>query len=62
MQDGKLSDGLSERALAGRVGSDTKGLRSRRSNTAKLAEFIGDRDPDGIAWEFRDGKYYPLAE
>ena len=62
VRSGNLSDGLSERALAKRVKADSKGLRSRKFDAAKLAEFIGDRDPDGIEWEFRDGKYYPLTE
>jgi len=27
-----------------------------------MASYNRDRDPDGLAWEFRDGKYYPLAD
>ena len=60
--DGELSDGLSERALALRFKIDKSGIARWKTNPGKLADYTRDRDPDGLAWEFRDGKYYPLAD
>ena len=58
--DGELGDGLSERALALRFKIDKSGIARWKTNPVKLAAYTRDRDPDQIAWEFRDGKYYPL--
>ena len=62
VQGSELDDGLSERALALRFKIDKSGIARWKTNPEKLAAYTRDRDPNGIAWEFRDGKYYPLAE
>jgi len=61
--DGELSDGLSRNALAKRIERDPKSLTEvKNKSPVKLASYTKERDPDGIAWEFRDEKYYPLVE
>ena len=62
VQGSGLSDGLSERALALRFKIDKSGIARWKTNPAKLADYTRDRDPDQIAWEFRDSKYYPLPD
>jgi len=47
--------------LAKRLKCDTRWLQKRRSDAVSLAESTLTRDPDGIAWEFRGGEYYPLT-
>ena len=59
-ESSELNDGLSERALALRFKIDKSGISRWKTNPEKLAAYTRDRDPNGIAWEFRDGKYYPL--
>ena len=62
VQGSELDDGLSERALALRFKIDKSGISRWKTNPVKLADYTRDRDPDGLAWGFRDGKYYPLAD
>jgi hypothetical protein len=62
VRDEPISDGLSGRGLAKRLDVDRTGFQGKRDNPEKLASYTRDRDPDGIAWEFRDGKYYPIAQ
>lgn len=62
VQGSGLGDGLSERALALRFQIDKSGISRWKTNPEKLAAYTRDRDPDQIAWEFRDGKYHPLAD
>ena len=62
VQGRELGDGLSERALALRFRIDKSGISRWKTNPEKLAAYTRDRDPDGLAWGFRAGKYYPLAD
>jgi len=34
--------------------------KSKDKGAAPLAEWSKEKDPDGLAWEFREGKYYPI--
>lgn len=54
------SNGLSQRQLAiKRLKCDVRQLSDRRDNPKELAEYTRGKDPDGISWEYREGRYYP---
>jgi hypothetical protein len=57
-----LASGLSQRKLGERLGvSHTIVGKSKDKGAAPLAEWSKEKDPDGLAWEFREGKYYPIV-
>ena len=53
------SNGLSQRQLADRLGCNARRLIDRRGNPRELAEYTRGKDPEGIAWKYQEGKYYP---
>ena len=53
------SEGLSQNRLASRLSCSVHRLIDRRDNPRELADFTCGKDPEGVAWEYRDGKYYP---
>ncbi len=56
-----LTSGLSQRKLGERLGvSHTIVGKSKDKGATPLAEWSKEKDPDGLAWEFREGKYYPI--
>jgi len=56
-----LASGLSQRKLGERLGvSHTIVGKSKDKGAAPLAEWSKEKDPDSLAWEFREGKYYPI--
>jgi hypothetical protein len=57
-----LALGLSERELSRRFGIDRTGITNNRNNPERLAAYSRTRDPEGIAWEFRDGRYFPMED
>lgn len=42
-------------------GSVTKMKSKHKNNPQRFTEWTKTKDPDGIAWEFREGLYYPIA-
>lgn len=54
--------GLTQKALARRLGrSDVAVINARRERDAVgFAEWSRKRDPKGLAWEYRGGRYYPI--
>jgi hypothetical protein len=52
--------GISQRALGRRLGVSKATVGKRRDNPEELAAYTKERDPDGIAWRFEGGKYYPV--
>ncbi len=57
----KLSEGLSQRALAKRL-KCSHTLIGKFQKIGQLNSYSKEHDPVGIAWEFRDGKYYPALQ
>lgn len=54
----EFTQGLSGRALANRLGVGDSTLRRRKAKL-DFQEWSRDRDPDGTAWKFREGLFYP---
>lgn len=52
------SEGLSQRQLAERLGCNARRLIDRRDNPKELAEYTRSKDPEGVSWRYREGKYY----
>jgi len=42
-------------------GGVTKMKSKHKNNPQRFTEWAKTKDPDGIAWEFREGLYYPIA-
>lgn len=58
-----LLDGLSAVNLSKRFKADRGTLtKYRRMGEKHFLVWSQDKDPDGLAWEFRDSKYYPVTE
>lgn len=61
--NGNLSGGLSARQLEerfkGKKGANRKAI-GRQKDLPDFSEWSAQQDPDGIAWEHRDGKFYQL--
>jgi hypothetical protein len=57
-----LLRGLSQRTLSIRLNVDhTTVARNRKKGFEEFSQWSGGVDPDGISWEFRDSKYYPIT-
>ena len=56
-----LVKGISQRLLGKRLGCSHTFVAKLRS-LGKIGSYSKQHDPDGLEWEFRDGKYYPAAE
>lgn len=54
-------DNLSQRQLAERLRCDVRRLIDRRNNSTELAEYTRSKDPEGVSWGYREGKYYSLV-
>ncbi len=57
-----IVEGLNQKALARRLGrSDVAVINARREkDAASFAAWSRKRDPIGLAWEYRGGRYYPI--
>ena len=42
-------------------GGVTKMKSKHKNNPQRFTEWTKTKDPDGIAWEFREGLYYPIS-
>ena len=54
--------GLTQKALAKRLGrSDVAVINARRErDVVGFAQWSRKRDPKGLGWEYRGGRYYPI--
>ncbi|MGB3205461.1 MAG: hypothetical protein WBB28_10765 [Crinalium sp.] len=55
----QFSDGLTGAALAERLGRDA-GSISKHSKKGDLPQWSKELDPDGISWERRGARYFPV--
>lgn len=55
------SNGLSQRQLAERLGCNARRLIDRRDNPKELAEYTRGKDPNGVSWGYRAGRYYSVT-
>ena len=55
-----LEKGLSQRQLSKRLKCGMETLQKYRGNPDKLLEWSKERDPNGLAWEFKEGSYHPI--
>ena len=55
--------GLSARGLSDRLGVSHPTIgRKKKKGADVFAAWIKQQDPDGLAWELRGDKYYPLQD
>ena len=55
-----LEKGLSQRQLSKRLRCGMRTLQKYRENADKLLEWSKGRDPNGLAWEFKESSYHPV--
>ena len=57
------TSGLSARGLSDRLGvSHVTVGRKKKKGADVFATWIKQQDPDGLAWELRGDKYYPMQQ